>query len=185
MWGHMKSIPNYLSCIRLILSVWLILVKPFSWTFYTIYLVCGLTDVIDGYIARKYRAESRFGEKLDSAADLIMTAVLIYVLYPVLSPGKKILIWVIAIAAIRFVSMLIAFKKYKCFAILHTYGNKITGFALFMLPICALFENTTVLLSAVCVLASISSLEELLIQISSKELDANRKSIFLFFNNKR
>lgn len=179
MWGYMKSIPNYLSCIRLILSVWLILVKPLSWTFFIVYLICGLTDVIDGYIARKYGVESRFGEKLDSAADLIMTAVLIIVLYPILSPGKKIIIWIILIAIIRFASILITFIKYKCFAIPHTYGNKITGFALFVIPICVLFIDTTVLLSIVCAFASISAVEELVIQITSKELDANRKSIFL------
>ena len=43
--------------------------------FYVLYLFCGLTDMIDGTIARKTGAVSKFGEKLDTAADFVFMAV--------------------------------------------------------------------------------------------------------------
>ena len=66
----MKNIPNTLSLIRMALSVILLFINN-RFIFLTIYLICGLSDVLDGYIARRYRLETNLGAKLDSLADFI------------------------------------------------------------------------------------------------------------------
>lgn len=174
----MELIPNYISFSRIIFSLILIFVKPLSVAFYAIYIICGFSDIMDGFIARKTGTTSRSGEKLDSMADMIMTGVLLLVLYPIVNPTTEIVIWIISIGIIRLASMFVALKKYKIFAILHTYGNKITGIVLFIFPILLPYIHTTVLMYTICVVASISAIEELIIQLTSNELQVNRQSIF-------
>jgi CDP-diacylglycerol---glycerol-3-phosphate 3-phosphatidyltransferase len=174
----MKVIANWLSFSRIIFSLILILIKPLSITFYVIYIACGFSDMIDGFIARKTGTTSRLGEKLDSLADMIMVGVLFVVLYPIVNLTNEIIIWIISIATIRFASMFVALKKYKAFTGIHTYGNKITGMVLFIFPILLPYLHTDVLMYIICFVASISSLEELIIQLTSSELQVNRQSLF-------
>lgn len=175
----MKAIPNYISFSRMIFSLSMIFVKPLSIVFYAIYIICGFSDIMDGFIARKTGISSKLGEKLDTMADMIMVGVLLIVLYPIVNLGIEMIIWIILIGIIRLASMIIVFKKYKTFAMLHSYGNKITGIVLYTFPILLPYIHTTVLMYIICVLASISAIEELIIQITSSELQVNIKSIFL------
>lgn len=173
----MKSIANYISIARIFLALTLALAKPLSIVFLAIYLTCGISDVLDGYIARKTGTESKLGQKLDSIADLIMVVVLIIVLYPTINPTIQIIVWIVIIGIIRVVSMTVVFVKYKTFEILHTYGNKITGLVLFALPLSLAFAQSGVLMYIICVVASISAIEELFIHLSSNELRTDKKSI--------
>jgi uncharacterized membrane protein YgaE (UPF0421/DUF939 family) len=87
--------------------------------------------------------------------------------------------WVIIIAVIRFTSLGVGFMRYKQLTFLHTYANKLTGIALFssIFMYVALGLYTTTIL--VCFIASISALEELIINTVSKKLCRDIKSIFL------
>ena len=174
----MKAIPNCISFSRIIFSLILIFITPLSIAFYAIYIICGFSDIMDGFIARKTVTTSILGAKLDSMADIIMTGVFLLVFYPIVNPATKIVIWIISIAIIRLASMVIAIKKYKTFASLHTYGNKITGLVLFIFPILLPFVHTTVLMYIICAVASISAIEELIIQLTSSQLQLNKQSIF-------
>jgi len=173
----MKSIPNFLSLSRILLSMALLLIVPFSPLFYTLYIICGLSDMVDGYIARKLKITSKLGARLDSIADFIMAVVLFIVLIPVINLTKDLILWIIGIGAIRVVSMIVTYKKYRTFAILHTYGNKITGMALFLFPLLLIYVHGIQLAYLLCTIASISALEELLIHLTSHQLELDRQSI--------
>lgn len=181
----MKAIPNFITFSRIILSIILLFTKPLSAAFYTIYIICGFTDMIDGFIARKTGSISKLGAKLDSAADMVMAGVLLFMLYPVVKPGVEIIIWIILIAIIRFASITVAFKKYKTFASIHTYGNKITGIVLFLFPILLSYIPAALSMYIVCAVASISAVEELIIQLTSRELQLDRKSLFIKQEDRR
>ena len=174
----MKVIPNFISVSRIFFSLALILIDPLSLVFYTVYIICGFSDIIDGFIARKTGTTSVFGAKLDSIADMIMIGVLLSLFYPIINPKIEIIICVILIGTIRLIAMIVALKKYKTFASINTYGNKITGIILFLFPILILYIDTTILMYIICVVASISATEELIIQLTSYELQLNRQSIF-------
>ena len=174
----MKSIANYISIARIFLALTLFFVKPLSIVFFEIYLLCGISDVLDGYIARKTNTVSKLGDNTDSVADLIMVVVLIIVLYPIINPKVQIIVWIVIIGIIRVVSILVVFVKYKTFEILHTYGNKITGLVLFTFPLVLAFVQSDLLMYIVCLVASISAIEELLIHLWSNEFRTNKKSIF-------
>jgi len=132
---------------------------------------------MDGFIARKTKTTSRLGEKLDTIADMVMTGVLLVVIYPIVNIETKIFIWIILIGFIRIASMVVIFKKYKTFAMLHSYGNKITGIVIYIFPILIPLIQTTVLMHIICLVATISAIEELIINRASKELEVNIKSI--------
>jgi len=46
--------------------------------FITCYLLCGISDILDGYLARKLKAQSALGSNLDTFADFIFTMVYLY-----------------------------------------------------------------------------------------------------------
>lgn len=175
----MNSVANYISVSRMILSLTLFLTEPLGAAFLCIYLIIGVSDILDGYIARKTGSASKLGEKLDSIADMVFDFILIIILYPVVNPGIQILIWIAVIALVRIISAAVVFARYRIFGMIHTLANKGTGLFLFSFPILYAMVRSEILIYTVCAVASISAIEELLIDLLSKEWQANRKSIFI------
>lgn len=174
----MTKIPNILSVIRILLSPILFFVDPFSPSFWVVYSVCGFSDMMDGFIARKTNSTSRLGAILDSIADIVFLGTVFVVLLPIIFIPKDILIWIAVIALIRVVSLLLAYLKYHTFGTLHTYANKVTGFILFCFPYLYNSIHIDVLGSLICLIASLSAIEELVIHLRSKELSRNVKGIW-------
>lgn len=175
----MKNLPNCISLSRIILSILLLFIKPLSLVFYVIYIICGLSDILDGTIARVTQTTSSLGARLDSSADFIMVVVLLFVLYPVVNPPGYILIWMVLIGVVRFISLFIAKVKFRQFVMLHTIANKATGLVLFVFPLFLLFMPKELVMIFVCILASLSATEELIIHLVSHELKINRSSILV------
>lgn len=178
----MKNIPNTISVLRILLSAILLFLKPFSPLFWVIYSTCGLSDIIDGYIARKTNSTSELGTLLDSIGDIIFMSASIVVLLPVIWIPTGILIWIVLIVFVRIVSLLAAYYKYHTFAILHTYSNKATGFLLFCFTFLYNAININILGCIICITASISAIEELMIHITSRKLSRNTIGIFSKWN---
>lgn len=176
----MKLIPNAVSITRIILSLSLIFIKPLSDKFYIIYIICGISDVLDGFIARKTGTVSGVGARIDSIADMIMIGVVLFIFYPIMNPTAEIIVWIILITIIRVGGMVLALKKYKTFVSIHTSGNKITGVIFFLFPMLFLYIDKIILIYIICAAATISAIEEFMIQLTSKEVQLNRKSIFRF-----
>jgi Phosphatidylglycerophosphate synthase len=174
----LKYIANIISISRIVLSLLLFFMLHNALLFSVFYLICGLSDVLDGYVARKTKTQSELGARLDSIGDLIFYAVIIVAI--ILWMEQEILIflpWIIIIAIIRCASIAIAAYKYHSFAILHTWSNKLTGFLLFLTPLFILYRQSAVLWF-VCVIAFLSAAEESFIHITSTKLNINRQSIF-------
>jgi CDP-diacylglycerol--glycerol-3-phosphate 3-phosphatidyltransferase len=80
--SDLATIPNLLSFARIvgiILSVVLYL-RGFGWLGVAIGTVAGLTDHLDGYLARRLNQETALGAMLDQAADSFTTAILLAML---------------------------------------------------------------------------------------------------------
>ncbi|MBQ2064244.1 MAG: CDP-alcohol phosphatidyltransferase family protein, partial [Firmicutes bacterium] len=56
-----KYLPNIISVIRMAGTVWLLFMKPLSMLFMVVYTLTGVTDALDGAIARKYGTASELG----------------------------------------------------------------------------------------------------------------------------
>ena len=177
-YNSIKYIPNILSSSRVILSLILLVLQPLSASFFLVYILCGSTDVLDGYIARKTNSMSKFGAKIDSIADIIFIGVILLVLFPIVSLTKWIIIWILGVAFIRMISIVVGYVKYATFASLHTYGNKVTGLFVFSFPF--IYQLLGINITAIIILAvaSLSAFEELMINIKSQNLNVNIKSLF-------
>jgi len=167
-----------ITVLRIISSILLLFVKPLTGVFFILYFGCGASDVLDGYIARKTNTASQFGATLDSIADTVFTGILLVILIPIVKIPLWVLVWIAGIAGIRIGSLLVGFMKYHTFAFLHTYANKATGAILFCFPILYLAFGVQVTAYLICGFASCSSLEELALNITSRTLCRNIKSIF-------
>jgi len=165
--------------LRIIGSLSLFFVRPLSVLFYVIYILCGLSDILDGFVARKTNTVTKAGAALDSIADVIFVAIVLFIFIPILSFELWLLRWILLIAFIRLLSLIIGFIKYRAFAYLHTYANKATGVALFCFPILYHLTDLTITGLVLCSIASLSALEELIISINQKELNRNICGIFL------
>ena len=174
----MKYAASLITSARIAGAFALLLTEPLSAAFYTVYILCCVSDVLDGYVARKTSTESKLGEALDSIADFALIAVMLIVFIPLLAWEPWMLRWAVAIALIRFTSLGVGLAKYRALAFLHTYANKATGIACACFPILYQALGLTVTSVILCGIASLSALEELIISISSKELDRNIKGLF-------
>ena len=89
-----KNLPNIISCLRIAGTVCLLLMEPLSALFLVIYTFTGLSDVLDGAIARKYGTTSELGAKLDSIADLLFYTLILIRIFPIMWATLPKKIWV-------------------------------------------------------------------------------------------
>ena len=177
----LKLLPNLLSCSRIALSVMLLFLIDKPVPFAIMYFLCGISDLIDGYLARLLNAETTLGIKLDSLGDFIFYAVWLFILLTFVknADSGQIIICVTIVAIIRIANLVITKVKFRRWNVMHTVGNKLTGLALFlMLPICVYTNNipfwSMIVFGAI---AALSALEESAILLKSKSYDANRRSV--------
>ena len=155
-----KHIANIITGSRIALSLPLLFIPLSSAWFYVIYMFCGLTDMIDGTIARKTETVSSFGSKLDTAADLVFIAVCAVKLLPKINICIWLWIWIAVIAIVKVTNIVIGFIRRKKLVALHTVLNKTTGLLLFFLPLTLQFIVPTYSLAVVCTVATIAALQE-------------------------
>ena len=129
---NVKQIPNIVSALRILGAICLLLFYPASAAFWVTYGFCGISDMLDGYLARKLHAESKTGAVLDSVADICFVACCAIRLIPVVQIPTWLWIWAGVIVAIKFVNQVSALIVCKRFCFPHTKANKLTGFLLFL-----------------------------------------------------
>ena len=128
----MNHIPNAISAFRIIGAIFLLFFYPVTVAFWVIYGLCGISDVLDGYMARKLHAESKTGAVLDSVADIFFVACCAIRLLPIVQIPTWLWIWAAVIVAIKIVNQVSALIVCKRFCFLHTKANKLTGLLLFI-----------------------------------------------------
>ena len=128
----MKHLPNILSSLRIAGTVVLLLSDVSSILFGVLYIVCGISDIADGWLARKLKCATRTGALLDSLADICFVACLCPLLLPKLELPQWLWLWAGVIVAIKVVNQLSAVWVHGRFCFPHTLANKWAGFLLFI-----------------------------------------------------
>ena len=151
---------NVITGLRIFCSIAMLFPPVFSPAFYALYLTAGISDMLDGPIARKTGKVSELGSRLDSAADLVFVAVCLVKLIPLLTIPRWLYIWIGVIALIRVVNLISGFVMRKRVIVLHTAMNKLTGSLLFILPLTLPFLDLTISAPVVCAAASFAAIQE-------------------------
>ena len=151
---------NLITSCRILLSLLLLFFPALSPGFYGLYLAAGLSDMLDGFVARRTNSTSPLGAKLDSMADVVFLAVCLVKLLPVLTLPVWLWVWVGLIALLRLVNILSGFVWRKKLVLLHTRANKLTGALLFLLPLSLGFLNIAYTAVPLCALASFAAIQE-------------------------
>ena len=157
-----NMIADIISVSRIFFSLLLLIFSPSSYLFMSLYLLCGITDVLDGFAARKLHTESEKGARLDSAADLVFTIIYAVRILPTITIPLWIWIWTAVIAAVKITGIIIASKKEHKLCIRHSFANKLTGLLIFLLPLSVYIANAKYGAIIVCMAASFSTIEEII-----------------------
>ena len=129
--------------------------------FWTLYLLCGLSDVLDGALARSTGTVSRLGERLDTISDIIFVAVWMVLFIPAIDVGRWLWIWTGVIALIKVVNVISGFAMKNGFVVKHTIANKATGILLFLLPMIIHWESIKIpSIVLICLLATFAAVQE-------------------------
>ena len=151
---------NIITGLRIICSVALLFFPAFSPAFYALYIAAGLSDMIDGAIARKTGTACDFGSKLDTAADFVLVAACLIKMIPVLDIPRWLIVWIAVIALIKMINILSGYVMRKEFVAVHTVMNKLTGAALFLFPLTLSIIDLKYSGILVCALASFAAIQE-------------------------
>lgn len=157
----MQQLPNMITILRIAGSIYLACLPTLSVEFYVCYIFCGISDMLDGFLARRLNVQSKTGAVLDSVADMIFVLVCFIRLLPVFDIPVWVWVWIAAVTAVKLMSLLIGFVRYKRFGFLHTKANKLTGLLLFLFPLAVCFSDTEKMLILLCSVAFVAAVDEL------------------------
>lgn len=123
---------NALSVLRIILSVALLAPPALSPAFLVLYAAAGLTDMLDGFVARSTKTETELGAKLDSIADLTLAVICLAKILPTVAAPAWLWAWVTFIAVVKVANVVSGLVMRKRLVMPYTVVNKVAGFVAFL-----------------------------------------------------
>lgn len=151
---------NVITFIRILCSIAILFCPVFSMAFYVLYIAAGLTDIADGWVARKTNTASEFGAKLDTVADFVFVVVCLVKLLPIMDAPVWLYVWIGIIALIKVINIVSGYIVQKQFVAIHSLMNKVTGVLLFLLPLTFSFIDLRYSSAVVCIIATFAAVQE-------------------------
>ncbi|MFC1598161.1 CDP-alcohol phosphatidyltransferase family protein [Patescibacteria group bacterium] len=176
------TIPNLLSYSRVIFLplVFVFFYQEMYWLFLPTFVILGLTDTLDGTIARHTNQTSKRGEDIDSAADMIYgmaTLWFIFSLYPDLLSRIS---WelVVVLALVFAATVVIGLVKFNRLKFMHTWLHKAGATGVYFILVMSFFMDIDILVNINICLVILAFIEDIIIYFKYGDVDADVKSIF-------
>ena len=151
---------NAITIFRMAASIVLLFCPAFSPAFYVFYIMAGLSDMLDGFVARRTNTAGRFGARLDTTADYVFVIVCLIKLLPVIHIPIWLYVWIGIIALIKVINIISGFAVQKTFVTVHSTMNKATGLLLFLLPLTIPFLSLKYSAIVACAVATFAAIQE-------------------------
>ena len=186
--SDLKTIPNMLSISRLILipamlfPAYYIQDEPQArFVFLIMFIIIGVTDKLDGTLARYLNQTTALGAKLDTIADMVFYPLIALWLYRFES-GVVGEWWnlVYFLLALYFFKMITGKIKFGYMPAFHTIGAKTFSASLYFFMIAAILDPVLAksIFPVLCVIGYINQLEETYILLTRDSVDENIRSVF-------
>ena len=166
------------------LSIALLFLTKAPVAFLIVYAIAGITDILDGRLARHFHWSTEFGAKIDGFADIGFMLALLGVVFGVMRGLLRFELYLVAgvavVAALKIVNLCFTKKKFGQWSTMHTLANKYTSVPFyFVVPYCVYFKTVpNELIMVFLAIVFVANLEETWILASMKAYDTDTKSIF-------
>lgn len=145
---------------RFFLSLVLALLRAGSIGFCAVFVLAGLTDIADGYVARRTGTATARGAYLDTAADIPYYAVSVVKTLIAIGAPVWLWCWTGAIALIKAAGAALEKRLYGRSTAHHTRLNRLTGAILFVFILTTPIVRSTACAAAVCAVATVAAIWE-------------------------
>lgn len=142
----MKNIPNIITSVRLFAALAIIVMCLTSkaadagW-FLPLFIAAAISDMLDGYVARRFRWCTEFGAHLDSISDMTLYAAVFVCFLAFRSQGMAICAPVFITGIIvQIAHWIFSVQKHKQFPAYHSTLSRVVAYAMFF--ICLIFWTT-------------------------------------------
>ena len=186
--SDLKTIPNMLSISRLILIPAMLIPAYFiedepqaRFVFLIMFIIIGVTDKLDGTLARYLNQTTALGAKLDTIADMVFYPLIALWLYRfesgVVGEWWNLIYFLLALYFFKMVTGKIKFGYVPAF---HTIGAKTFSASLYFFMIAAILDPSLAksIFPVLCVIGYINQLEETYILLTRDSVDENIRSVF-------
>ncbi len=186
--SDLKTIPNMLSISRLILIPAMLIPAYFiqnepqaRFVFLIMFIIIGVTDKLDGTLARYLNQTTALGAKLDTIADMVFYPLIALWLYRfesgVVGEWWNLVYFLLALYFFKMVTGKIKFGYVPAF---HTIGAKTFSASLYFFMIAAILDPVLAksIFPVLCVIGYINQMEETYILLTRDSVDENIRSVF-------
>ena len=175
------NLPNVLSVSRLVGTPFLFLLVQLETlvVFFVSWTLLGITDFLDGKLARLWNQASDVGAHLDATADVVFylsTAWFLYYLFPAyIIPNLSYLKIFFVIFGFTIAISLVMFRKVLFF---HTHLSRFAGVLIFFVMIASFITDTTLFVGLVIATYILALIEFILIYMFLGEVSPDTRSLF-------
>ena len=182
------TIPNILSISRLILIPAMIIPAYYienepnaRFIFLIMFIIIGVTDKLDGTLARYLNQTTALGAKLDTIADMVFYPLITLWLYRfesgVVGEWWNLIYFLLALYFFKMITGKIKFGYVPAF---HTIGAKTFSASLYFFMIIAMLDSNLAksIFPLLCVIGFINQIEETYILLTRDSVDENIRSVF-------
>ena len=186
--SDLKTIPNILSISRLILIPAMIIPAYYidnepnaRFIFLIMFIIIGVTDKLDGTLARYLNQTTALGAKLDTIADMVFYPLIALWLYRfesgVVGEWWNLIYFLLVLYFFKMITGKIKFGYVPAF---HTIGAKTFSASLYFFMIIAMLDSNLAesIFPLLCVIGFINQIEETYILLTRDSVDENIRSVF-------
>jgi CDP-diacylglycerol--glycerol-3-phosphate 3-phosphatidyltransferase len=179
----MNYLPNLITSVRLFAALALIClctVEPAESAryFLPIFVAAGISDMLDGFIARRFNWCSEFGAKLDSVSDLVLYAAVALFLSVNAGSALTQCYWIFVLGcAVQLIHWTLSVSRLGQYPSYHSTFSRIVAYCMFFGMIAFWYTKASVIIAFLAAAWNATSLEGIAITLVLKRPMTNVDSI--------